>query len=544
MASVSAVLDKLIRSLSLWEFPCGPGPWKQSGADGPPLDLLEPVSPWHQDPSWSPQAVALRRRAVLCPTGLSTGSVHKALTALVLRDQGVSVLDPGLLRLSHLEELVLSVNQLQEVPALLLPPSLQVLELRNNRVSSLCPLTSAPPPRLLHLGLASNPLGSALDVCSLTGAHWPALLCLDLSLCEFEQLTDLLVALSSLPRLRSLLLEGNPCSLGPAYPGLVLDVLPRLSHLDSERITAEQTEAFRGMAVLTGVAEACARVTVRVGRLRGLPEPPQSSEHPLVSVSYWVSYRFLPLRPPDQLQNLKRVDGCESEETEENKEETEEEPGLCEVCSEVHGSVHRSSTLSWSESMDFSQSLHHRVSDLKALKSALTRGLCVRVEEEKVLSWPAAPEDTAASKTATKEPKGPKGKDSPNKPVSTRDKKRRPPLELVQDPPVRRGLGSVHVPLHTLLQSGHKVALCCDFGPQRPEADNTVDKAAVDDKEQVPKTGASVKKPATASKGKKQPVKGADEASVCGPQEPLTVELCVQLEQWRSAAEASLELGL
>ncbi|XP_055017874.1 leucine-rich repeat-containing protein 43 [Boleophthalmus pectinirostris] len=562
MACVSVLLEELIRSLGLWDFPCGPGPWKLSAGEDPQslLDLLDcPSSPWYQEPTWSPQALTLRRKAVLSPKALSRNSVYKHLTALRLMDQGVCVLDSGLLKLSNLEELVLSANQLQEVPAPLLPASLTVLELRNNLLSSLSSLTAQPPPRLVYLGLSSNPLGSALDVCSLTGAHWPALLCLDLSFCDFENQRVLLRALSSLPCLRSLLLEGNPCSLGSSYPGLTLDVLPQLSHLDSEWVRAEEKEAFGGMALLTGAEQEKACVTVHIGRLRGLPDPPQSSDYPLLSFSYHVSYLFLPDSAPDG-QKMKSESECEGDVTEENPEKNSEKnpeeaeshrqaPGVCEVCSPAHGSIHSSCSLPWSECMDFNETHHHSVCDLRALKSFLRRGICVRVEEDKTLSWPAASEDTAP-KAASKEPKGAKGKDTPNKGASTKDKgkdkKKRAPPELVQDPPIRAVLGSVHVPLHSLLHTGHKVALCCDFGlqgPETPETAKEVGQMVKEKKDEDSKRGASGKKAATA-KGKAKSVKEADGVSVWGPPEPLTVELCVQLARWQSAAEASQELGL
>ncbi|XP_072290016.1 leucine-rich repeat-containing protein 43-like [Eucyclogobius newberryi] len=578
--SVSAVLEELIHTLGLWEFPCGPGPWKQSAAEDTQalLDLLDcPASPWHQEPDWSPQAAALRRRAVLSLKRLSKSTVYQHFTSLRLMDKGVSVLDGRLLKLSNLERLVLSANQLQEVPAPLLPRSLKELELRKNRLTSLCSLTSGPPPRLLYLGLAANPLGSPLDVCSLTGAHWPELLCLDLSSCDFEEQRVLLGVLSSLPCLRSLLLEGNPCALGSLYPGLTLDALPQLSHLDSEWVRPGARKAFRGMAVLTGAEPERARVTVHVGRLRGLPEPPRSSDYPLLAFSYHVSYLFLPGSALD-LQNPEEKNPEEKNPEEKNPQEPEslrEGPGVCGVCSGTQGSTHSSSKLPWSECMDFCQTHHHSVSDLRALKSFLSRGMCVRVEEEKILSWPAA------SQNVTKEAKRAKGRyykqvivwatafvlqpyqphilglfQTPNKAASTKgntkNQKKRAPEELVQDLPIRRVLGSVHVPLHSLLLRGHKVALCCDFGLQGSEAPpaNTMEKRGSAHTQDVGKKakedlrrGSSGKKTTTA-KGKAKLLKEVDEASKWGPQEPLTVELCVQLDHWRSAAEASEELGL
>ncbi|KAK7933082.1 hypothetical protein WMY93_003978 [Mugilogobius chulae] len=617
------------------------------------LDLLDcPASPWHQEPDWSPQAAALRRRAVLSPKQLSKSTVYKTFTALRLTDKSVCELDDTLLKLSNLEELVLSANQLQESLLRCCRPHSRcshsldlrhgpVLELQNNRLTSLCPLTSRPPPRLLYLGLASNPLGSPPDVCSLTGKHWPALRCLDLSFCDFERQRVLLGALSSLPCLKSLLLEGNPCSLSWSYPGLTLDVLPQLLYLDSEWVRAEErersgawptsqtaeTKERRAVDMLDeiysdgGEQDLCAGVTVHMSRLRGLPDPPpQTSDYPPV-FTYHVSYMFLPV---SALEDMKDECRSEADVTEEEKgqdnseqknqqeknceqrnqqeknceqrnqqeknceqrnqqeknceqrnqqeknceqrnqqeknceqrkqlEKNHEEPGVCEVCCEAHGSAHSSSKLSRSQCEDFSESQHHSVSDLRALKGFLLRGMCVRVEEEKIQCWPAAAEDNAkeakgAKGKETTSKKGTPNKGTPNKAAPTKEKKlKAAAVELVQDRPVRRVLGSVHVPLHTLLLRGHKVALCCDFGPQgsgasAAEADNSTDQDVGKPVKEDSKGGASGKKSSTA-KGKAKG-KEVDVPRVCGPQEPLSLELCVELHRWKSAAEASEQLRL
>lgn len=214
MTSLCAVVETLILRLGLKEFPCGAGTW-------------------------------------------------------------VSVVDEGLLKFTKLEELVLSANRITEVAADFLPNALRVLELRNNRLSSLGALTRQRPLQLQYLGLASNPLGTPEDVSNLTGRHWPQLLCLDLSFCDFEDHRVLLGALCSLPRLRTLLLEGNPFALGLSYPGLTVDSLPQLSCLDTVWISPEERRSFRGLAQIRDESELtdCARASVSVGRLRGICDP-------------------------------------------------------------------------------------------------------------------------------------------------------------------------------------------------------------------------------------------------------------------------------
>lgn len=64
----------------------------------------------------------------------------------------------------------------------------------------------------------------------------PQLVCLDLSDCEFKDQQALLSALSTLTCLRTLVLEGNPFTLAPSYPGFTVDSLPQLSCLDTSWI--------------------------------------------------------------------------------------------------------------------------------------------------------------------------------------------------------------------------------------------------------------------------------------------------------------------
>lgn len=79
----------------------------------------------------------------------------------------------------------------------------------------------------------------------------PRLVCLDLGDCEFQDQWALLDALSTLPRLRSLVLEGNPFTLACCYPGLAVDRLPHLFYLDSTGISPQERDCFRGLAQMS-----------------------------------------------------------------------------------------------------------------------------------------------------------------------------------------------------------------------------------------------------------------------------------------------------
>lgn len=79
-------------------------------------------------------------------------------------------------------------------------------------------------------------------------------MCLDLSDCEFQDQRALLNALSTLPCLRTLALEGNPLTLAASYPGFTVDSLQKLSFLDASWISPEERHRFRGLAKMSGEA--------------------------------------------------------------------------------------------------------------------------------------------------------------------------------------------------------------------------------------------------------------------------------------------------
>lgn len=77
-------------------------------------------------------------------------------------------------------------------------------------------------------------------------------MCLDLGDCEFQDQWALLDALSTLPCLRTLVLEGNPFTLASCYPGFAVDRLPQLFYLDSMWISPQERDWFRGLAQMSG----------------------------------------------------------------------------------------------------------------------------------------------------------------------------------------------------------------------------------------------------------------------------------------------------
>ncbi|KAL2091768.1 hypothetical protein ACEWY4_011566 [Coilia grayii] len=263
------------------------------------IDLLTCLqSPWRYEGSWSAQAAALRELSVRKPECLSDAFVYTFFTSLRVVGQRVSVIDEGLLRFCKLEELVLCVNCISDIPLKHFPATLQVLELYANEISSLRGASGQQLPNLRHLGLGRNPLGSLEDLKYISSSIWPQLVSLDLSGCGFASLGGVLGGVASLAGLRVLSLEGNPLVLSPAYPGVLIDGLPRLLYLDGTRVTPDDRSAFRGMAAIKGLALDEAVVQVSVGPIRGVAPPPVppragSFDFPLVSYNYRISYHFL-----------------------------------------------------------------------------------------------------------------------------------------------------------------------------------------------------------------------------------------------------------
>ncbi|KFP79846.1 Leucine-rich repeat-containing protein 43, partial [Acanthisitta chloris] len=210
----------------------------------------------------------------------------------------VGEVDEDLLQFQQLEELVLSANQISRVTSANLPRTLKVLELCYNAVGDLQDLCAQPPPELQHLGLGYNRLCSPLQDKCLTEDLWPNLVSLDLSFNNLTDLLGLVSQLSSLQKLRVLVLQGNPLALIPTYRGFTVDSLPKLSFLDDVPVHSEERQQFHGLAGQPELTRSEARVVVSVGQIKGIPGPSTfqqlkvDSEAPVITYSYCVTYEF------------------------------------------------------------------------------------------------------------------------------------------------------------------------------------------------------------------------------------------------------------
>ncbi|XP_009996747.1 PREDICTED: leucine-rich repeat-containing protein 43 [Chaetura pelagica] len=458
--SVWAVFREHLRCLSLRDFPCGLGSWP---------------------PACSPQDQHLREMAVLNPELGHGSNVFQVFRSLRITGKGVEEVDEGLLQLQQLEELILSANQISRITSAHLPQTLKVLELCCNAVADLQDLCAQPPPELQHLGLGYNRLSGPLQDKCLTVDFWPNLVSLDLSFNNLTDLLGLVSQLSSLPKLRVLVLQGNPLALIPTYRGFLVDSLPKLSILDDIHIEPDERLQFHGLAMQPELARSEARVVVSVGEIKGVPDPSAwqqleaESEAPLITYSYCVTYEFAEGEEVEDRSSTEDTKIHQSltvatldvdssaQDTEEAK--SQQEPAAMEGPKACSGKVFVTPGKPWADTIDCSYKKEHIAKDLMGLKSYLAAGTIVSVVEEKVVSWPVItePEENAVTKGKAKQGRQ-KGSAKGSGPKEKQKKKKEKSYEFRSDPPIQKTLGTRRVILETLVATEDLVATVCDFG--------------------------------------------------------------------------------
>ncbi|KAK2537832.1 Lrrc43 isoform A [Columba livia] len=502
----------------------------------------------------------------------STLCVHVTLATRWLREAlakpsslQVEEVDEGLLQLQQLEELILSANQISRITSANLPRTLKVLELCGNAVADLQGLCAQPPPDLQHLGLGYNRLCSPSQDKYLTAHFWPNLVSLDLSFNNLTDLLGLISQLSSLQKLRILLLQGNPLALIPTYRGFLVDSLPKLSILDDIYIWPDERHRFHGLARQPELIRSEVRVVVSIGEIKGVPDPSThqqlevSSEFPVTTYSYCVTYEFAEgeeieyssstevtkIHPSPVVATLD-VDSS-AQDTGETK--GQQEPAAMEEPKAHSAKVFVTPGKPWADTIDCSYRKEHTAKDLVGLKSYLTAGTIVSVVEEKVLSWPvdADPEEPEVPKGKARQGTQKNGAKGPVPKDKQKKKKKETPRELRSDPPIRRTLGTRKVTLEALLATKDLVTTVCDFGilitkqPLQPPDPEEKDKKKGKDKGKKTKAEkeSQARRKTTASakgKGKKKDSSELEEGQVLQPV-PLTVQFQMQLLRWPWAAD-------
>ncbi|XP_061322298.1 leucine-rich repeat-containing protein 43 isoform X2 [Pezoporus flaviventris] len=597
--SVSAALQEHLRHLTLQDFPCGLGSWNKSrfaarrsphggqpglwadparqeedvplGEESPEalIELLKDRhSPWALPPGCSPQDQLLREVAVLEPKLVHGSNVFQVLRSLRLVDKGVEEVDAGLLQLQQLEELILSANHISRVDSANLPQTLKVLELCCNAVADLQDLCAQPPPELQHLGLGYNRLCGPLQDKCLTAAFWPNLVSLDLSFNNLTDLLGLVSQLSSLEKLRILVLKGNPLALIPTYRGFLVDSLPKLSVLDDIHVGFDERHQFLGLASQPELMRSEARVVVSVGDMKGVPDPStlqelaDDSDFPVITYSYCVTYEFVEGEEFDDGSSAEvtkiheSLEGAtlDADSSAQNTGETknQQEPAATEEPKASSTKVFVTPGKPWEDAIDCSYRKEHIVKDLMGLKSYLAAGTIVSVVEEKVLSWPVEG-DPEENIDRNKKAGWRQQKDGARGPVhKDKQKKKKKACEFRSDPPIRKTLATRKVTLEALLATEDLVTALCDFGilitekpPQPPSVEKRLSpqgKKKSKDKSKTPKAESksqAKQKASTSAKGKikKKGSSVLEEGQGLQPV-PLTVQFQMQLLRWPLAASA------
>ncbi|XP_075813563.1 leucine-rich repeat-containing protein 43 [Microtus pennsylvanicus] len=563
-------------------------------------------SPWALMKDSSVEDHFLRELAIQHPLMIKDTFFYSYFRSLRVVDKEVTLVDKDLLKFLKLEELILSANKIEEIDANNLPRTLKVLELYGNLIASMECLCSPPPPNLQHLGLGHNKLLGPLQSLYVTSRNWPQLVSLDLGFNELTDLQSMIAGLCTLKHLRLLVLQGNPLALVPYYRGFTVDSLARLCVLDDITVSPSEKHQFRGLSIHGDLLAREAQFLVTIGNVRGVidssvldPEP--GPEGPFISYSYYVTYDFVEdedgegnvrastmaeTHPDSVLAERIRTESPEglskelsefiAEEMNEMAEDSGEsgitdlqgsettlsirsaplpqsidsseelsklrpriDPRLCPSPGTVLFSTVRKP---WTDVIPCNYEMKHNLKELVRVKNFLLAGTTVTIVEEKILSWPVLPtpvesplpakKGKADKKEKEKEKEKEKGKKQKAEEAAKEKelkKKKEPPKELRQDPPVLRVLGSGLVYLEPLLAGDSAVTTVCNFGVIRTMESDRLTYARDSKKiKKVPKKEKSKMATPTFE-------------SVYQP-EPLTVEIQIQLQQYRSVEEAFLSL--
>jgi hypothetical protein len=196
----------------------------------------------------------------------SWSEVALVFRSLVLSGCNISDLDKDMLLYTNVTRLDVSSNKLTHIEEL--PPNIVGLFLNCNPLSRMA-FNNISAPFLRFLDISYCELTS---IPNLDPNEFPALCAIDLSgndICDMESLNQLQI----LPQLSHVCLINNPLVLQPNYQAQVLDILPKLTHLDDIQVTSMDIKKnVVDSSDEIGKNKMMFRVTVT--SLWGLPEAP------------------------------------------------------------------------------------------------------------------------------------------------------------------------------------------------------------------------------------------------------------------------------
>eukprot|EP00112_Aurelia_sp_Birch-Aquarium-sp1_P010801 Seg2294.8 transcript_id=Seg2294.8/GoldUCD/mRNA.D3Y31 product="Leucine-rich repeat-containing protein 43" protein_id=Seg2294.8/GoldUCD/D3Y31 len=470
---LSDAFSYLLTGLCVDQFPCGNGKWrsgnkwrcdspdllnpsKDTDADLESIQTLQEISklePFTIKTDWSEDIGKIRKLAIENPEGITKGNIYKYFSKLRLVDLNIIDVDEGLLKFSNLKELTLSANKIREIYSNNLPKGLEVLELYGNHLSDINTLPRSLP-SLTHLGVGKNALPTIIG--SIPPNTWSNMLSLDFSFNSLSGLRETLNALTNLPTLNNLLLQGNPLFLSSCYRGLVVDTLKQLNILDDVRITADEKHRYKATSKLKGLSADDAVIEINLSALKGIravqeTENENGEEFPKAERRYQICYPFLydstVRKEKKESDSVKGKDkdtpesGAEAEERA-SASETEDELLFVDtaLCKEDDYLLKRKTKeKKWCE--DEIIIGHERTfitSDLINLKRFMSEGIVFQVIENKLLVSLDPPEDSfsiAGDGDAGENSKRGKSAKSKKRIASAKEKPKQPP------PSKQRGSG-------------------------------------------------------------------------------------------------------
>ncbi|XP_072921663.1 leucine-rich repeat-containing protein 43-like isoform X3 [Hemitrygon akajei] len=416
--SVFVAFQQQMKTLCLNDFPCGTGSWNRSrsptqgarsskllryhGEEEEEQDrdvheedqralkeyLTDKHSPWNGE-ELSPENQHLREMAISSPSLMNLNFFCSNLKALRLVNKQIIEVDKDLLKFQNLEELTLSANRISTLNSANLPRKLKILELCTNEISSLNDLIISPPPGLQHLGLSYNKLSLDSEYKFLSGEFWPNLISLDLSFNDFGNLLNIVAHLTLLPKLKNLILLGNPIALLPNYRGYIIDTLKNLTALDDVLITPDERHIFNHLSKYEEFTVNLTRATISVGNVTGIPNPidplEELPEFPIITRNYFVTYDFL-----EDSRGFEQSENSSSEMPDETGKVstsaapdpvTSPLPTAQDPSQEVL--THKVPLKPWADPIVYNYTKDFSVANLYALKKLLQNGLTINVIEEK-----------------------------------------------------------------------------------------------------------------------------------------------------------------
>lgn len=427
----------------------------------------------------------------------------------------------------------------------------------------------------------------------------PHLLSLDLSFNNLADLYHTINVLKTLPKLKNLVLQGNPLALVPGYRGYAIDSIRQLTILDDIRISADEKHFFKGLSKLKDVPVDEAQIMVSIKTIKGVKVPPEiedpeiNADYPKTEHRYHVEFQFLKTESTTVLCESPALsvptisitgDDAESEALEEGTvwnedNQTYKNSGLLQSVA--------TGSLPWNEDcieLDYSKKFHTRL--LVPLRDFIKDGINFTVVKTKHMYVVEDPNATAQheetklpasakSRPGSKIQKAP-SKEKRKESAKARDKakdgkgrkNKQDDIELFELPRTRYILGSCNVPLNSLLEGELEVEIesVCEGREETGDSDKkdagSGTKSDVSEKKKQSKDStdkSSKGNPRAGSPGKakggrgrsskddkKTKEKDKQEENLEGEEEathlpPLTIQVQIKLHNWKSAREAVQE---